>query len=80
MPSFDIASSVDIQTLDNAVNIVKKEITNRFDFKGIHVVIDLNKKDYMIKLESDSEMKLQQIVCAHNPDKADFRMKRDQLL
>ena len=62
MPSFDIASSVDIQTLDNAVNIVKKEITNRFDFKGNQVVIDLNKKDYMLKLESDSEMKIQQIV------------------
>ena len=62
MPSFDIASSVDVQTLDNAVNIVKKEITNRFDFKGNHVVIDLNKKDYMLKLESDSEMKIQQIV------------------
>jgi uncharacterized protein YajQ (UPF0234 family) len=62
MPSFDIASSVDIQTLDNAVNIVKKEIINRFDFKGNHVVIDLNKKDYMLKLESDSEMKIQQIV------------------
>jgi hypothetical protein len=62
MPSFDLASSVDIQALDNAVNVVKKEITNRFDFKGIHVVIDLNKKDYLIKLESDSEMKVQQIV------------------
>ena len=62
MPSFDIASSVDIQTLDNAVNIVKKEITNRFDFNGNHVVIDLNKKDYVLKLESDSEMKIQQIV------------------
>jgi len=62
MPSFDIASSVDIQTLDNAVNIVKKEITNRFDFKGNHVVIDLNKKEYLLKLESDSEMKIQQIV------------------
>jgi uncharacterized protein YajQ (UPF0234 family) len=62
MPSFDLASSVDIQALDNAVNVVKKEITNRFDFKGIHVLIDLNKKDYLIKLESDSEMKVQQIV------------------
>jgi uncharacterized protein YajQ (UPF0234 family) len=41
---------------------VKKENTNRFDFKGNHVVIDLNKKDYMLKLESDSEMKIQQIV------------------
>ena len=62
MPSFDIASSVDVQTLDNAINVVKKEITNRFDFKGIHVLIELNKKDYLVKLESDSEMKVQQIV------------------
>ena len=62
MPSFDIASSVDVQILDNAVNIVKKEITNRFDFKGVHVVIELNKKEYLVKLESDSEMKVQQIV------------------
>ncbi len=62
MPSFDISSTVDIQTLDNAVNVVKKEITNRFDFKGIHVVIELSKKDYLVKLESDSEMKVQQIV------------------
>ena len=62
MPSFDIESSVDVQALDNAVNVVKKEITNRFDFKGIHVLIELNKKEYVIKLESDSEMKVQQIV------------------
>jgi hypothetical protein len=62
MPSFDLSSSVDIQILDNAVNVVKKEITNRFDFKGIHVLIELNKKDYLVKLESDSEMKIQQIV------------------
>jgi hypothetical protein len=62
MPSFDLSSSVDIQILDNAVNVVKKEITNRFDFKGIHVVIELNKKEYLVKLESDSEMKVQQIV------------------
>jgi uncharacterized protein YajQ (UPF0234 family) len=62
MPSFDLSSSVDVQILDNAVNVVKKEITNRFDFKGIHVVIDLNKKEYLVKLESDSEMKVQQIV------------------
>ncbi|MFC4261663.1 YajQ family cyclic di-GMP-binding protein [Ferruginibacter yonginensis] len=62
MPSFDIASKVDLQTLDNAVNVVKKEITNRFDFKGAHVVIDLNKKDFKLNLEADSEMKLEQIT------------------
>jgi uncharacterized protein YajQ (UPF0234 family) len=62
MPSFDLVSKVDLQTLDNAVNVVSKEITNRFDFKGSHVVIDLNKKDFKLNLESDSEMKLQQII------------------
>lgn len=62
MPSFDIVSKVDLQTLDNAINTVKKEITNRFDFKGSHVVIELNKKDYKLNLEADSEMKLTQII------------------
>ncbi len=62
MPSFDIASKVDIQTLDNAINTVKKEITNRFDFKGSHVVIDLDKKAYKLHLEADSDMKMEQIL------------------
>jgi cyclic-di-GMP-binding protein len=62
MPSFDITSKVDLQTLDNAVNVVSKEITNRFDFKGAHVVIELNKKEFKINLEADSEMKLEQIT------------------
>lgn len=61
MPSFDFTSKVDLQTLDNAINIVKKEITNRFDFKGSHVVIDLDKKNFTLKMEADSEMKLDQI-------------------
>lgn len=62
MPSFDFSSKVDLQTLDNAINTVKKEITNRFDFKGSHVVIELNKKDFKVNLEADSEMKIDQIV------------------
>ena len=62
MPSFDFSSKVDLQTLDNAINTIKKEITNRFDFKGSHVVIDLNKKDFKLNLEADSEMKLGQII------------------
>ena len=62
MPSFDLVSKVDLQTLDNAVNTVEKEIKNRFDFKGSHVLIDLNKKEFKLNLEADSEMKLQQII------------------
>lgn len=62
MPSFDMVSKVDLQTLDNAINVVNKEITNRFDFKGSHVLIELNKKDFKVNLEAESEMKLNQII------------------
>lgn len=61
MPSFDIASKVDLQTLDNAVNIAKKEIDNRYDFKGTHVTFELNKKDMTIAIEVESDMKLTQL-------------------
>jgi cyclic-di-GMP-binding protein len=62
MPSFDIVSKVDPQTLDNAVNVTKKEIINRFDFKGSPVKIDLDKKEMRITLEAESDMKVKQIV------------------
>ena len=61
MPSFDIVSKVDAQALDNAVNVTTKEITNRFDFKGSHVVIDLNKKDFTISIETEDDMKMRQL-------------------
>lgn len=61
MPSFDIVSKVDAQILDNAVNIAKKEIDNRFDFKGSHIQVELNKKDMTISLEVESDMQLKQV-------------------
>jgi hypothetical protein len=62
MPSFDIVSKVDAQALDNAVNIVSKEIVNRFDFKGSHVVINLDKKEFKLKIETDDDMKMRQLI------------------
>ncbi len=62
MPSFDLVSKVDLQTLDNAVNTVAKEIKNRFDFKGSHVVIDLDKKEFKLTIEAESEMKMSQVI------------------
>jgi len=53
MPSFDIVSKVDKQELDNAVNQAKKEIAQRFDFKGTDTVIELG--DTGITLRSSSE-------------------------
>jgi cyclic-di-GMP-binding protein len=62
MPSFDIVSKIDPQTLDNAVNVTKKEIQNRFDFKDSPVSIELNKKEMRIDLEAASDMKIKQIT------------------
>jgi uncharacterized protein YajQ (UPF0234 family) len=62
MPSFDIVSKIDPQTLDNAVNVTRKEIQNRFDFKDSPVSIVLNKKEMRIELEAASDMKIKQIV------------------
>jgi uncharacterized protein YajQ (UPF0234 family) len=62
MPSFDIVSKVDAQALDNAINVVRKEITNRFDFKNSHVVIDLDKKDFKLNIETDDDMKMGQLT------------------
>lgn len=61
MPSFDIVSKVDLQTLDNAINVAKKEIANRYDFKGSHVEIDLNKKDMIVNIETESDMQMKQV-------------------
>ncbi len=62
MPTFDITSKVDLQTLDNTINTVKKEVENRFDFKNSHVSIALNKKEYKIDIEVESEMKMDQVT------------------
>jgi uncharacterized protein YajQ (UPF0234 family) len=62
MPSFDIACKVDPQTLDNAINTVKKEISTRFDFKNSPVEIDLNKKDFILNITVESDMKMKQVI------------------
>jgi uncharacterized protein YajQ (UPF0234 family) len=62
MPSFDFVSKVDAQALDNAVNVTTKEITNRFDFKNSHVLIQLNKKEFILSLETEDEMKMRQLI------------------
>jgi uncharacterized protein YajQ (UPF0234 family) len=62
MPSFDIASAVDLQILDNAINTVKKEIATRYDFRDTVVKVELNKKDFVIALEVGSEMQMKQLI------------------
>lgn len=62
MPSFDIVSKVDAQLLDNAVNVTRKEITNRFDFKDSPVEIDLDRKEYKLSLTTSDDMKMRQLI------------------
>ena len=62
MPSFDIVSKYDIQEIDNAVNNVKRDIANRYDFRGSNSTIILNKTDKNIKIEAGSTMQRETIV------------------
>jgi uncharacterized protein YajQ (UPF0234 family) len=64
MPSFDIASKLDAQLLDNAVNVAKKDILNRWDFKDSKSTIDLNKKDLLINISTENDMRLDAITDA----------------
>jgi len=52
MPSFDVVSKVDLQEVDNAVNQARKEIDQRYDFKGTHNEI-LLEKDAIVILAAD---------------------------
>ena len=56
--SFDITSSVDLQEVDNAVNQARKELAQRYDFKGSRAAIDLNKTDNTIVLTADDDFKM----------------------
>lgn len=58
MPSFDIVSKINMQEVDNAVNSVKRELTNRYDFKGAVFTIELKIKDNLIEISADSEYKI----------------------
>ena len=61
MPSFDIVSKVDIQTLDNAINSVAREISNRYDFKGSDSTVELDKKSFSLKIMTEDDKKIQDI-------------------
>lgn len=60
MPSFDIVSKVEIQEIDNAVNQTRKEILQRYDFKGTHNEIALE-QDAIMLLGAD-DYKLEAVI------------------
>ena len=60
--SFDVVSEVNFMELDNAVVQVKKELQQRFDFKGSMASIDLNQKDKKIVLKAENDYKIKALT------------------
>ncbi|MBI3364133.1 MAG: YajQ family cyclic di-GMP-binding protein, partial [Ignavibacteriae bacterium] len=60
--SFDIVSKVDMQEVDNALNQARKEIIQRYDFKGTKTSIDLQQKENQIVVISDDEFKMKAVI------------------
>ena len=59
MPSFDIVSKIDMPSVQNALDGVKKEINTRYDFKGSMCEVELH--DDKITLKADDELKRRQV-------------------
>src|SRR5678815_329968 len=60
MPSFDIVSQVNSMEIENAVNQAKKELANRFDFKGSNAEILLEENE--IKLSAEDQFKIKALT------------------
>jgi hypothetical protein len=56
--SFDVTSNVDLQEVDNALNQARKEVAQRYDFKGAKASIDFDVKESKLVLAADDEFKL----------------------
>lgn len=57
--SFDISTGVDLQEVDNAVNQARKEIAQRYDFKGTNCSLELDRAAGSVKLEADDTYRLE---------------------
>ena len=59
MPSFDVISKINYPEFDNALANCLREITNRYDFKGLNILIE--RKDKTITTIAPDELKLKQV-------------------
>jgi len=60
--SFDIVSEVNLQEVDNAVNQARKEVAQRYDFKGIYSTIELDQKEKKLVITTGDEFHLKNII------------------
>jgi len=59
MPSFDVVSEVDTDELRNAVDNANRELSTRYDFRGVESSIEL--KDLTVTLKTESDFQLRQL-------------------
>jgi uncharacterized protein YajQ (UPF0234 family) len=59
--SFDVTSTIDLQEVDNALNQARKEIAQRYDFKGARADIDFNRGENTITIVADDKFKMEAI-------------------
>ncbi len=62
MPSFDIVSEIEMTEVRNAVENASRELTNRWDFRNVQASFELNEKSETIKVSSESEFQVQQLI------------------
>ena len=59
--SFDVTSNIEMPEVDNAVNQARKEIGQRFDFKGSAAAIDLDQKANTLTLTAEDNFKIESV-------------------
>lgn len=60
--TFDITSTVDLQEVDNAINQARKEIAQRYDFKGSKSSIDFQRGTGKLVLVADDDYKMRALL------------------
>lgn len=61
MPEFDIVNQVNAQEVDNAVNNTLKEVSTRYDFRGLNTEVEYNRKENKIDIVAAESMKLKAV-------------------
>src|SRR5207244_865993 len=61
VPTFDIVSKIEIQKLDNAINASSRELSTRYDFHNSKTQVDLDKKEMMIHILTENDMRMKAI-------------------
>ena len=62
MSSFDIVCEIDIQEVNNALDQARREINNRYDFRGSNCEISFDKKKPALTITADDEFKMQATI------------------